>query len=85
MENWLRQCKRVFIYLDDILVYNLSEKEHNQNLTNLIRRLQKVVPTVNTEKCKYRTIEIKISRHQSAKCWLHQAYPGQSVRDPRIL
>jgi len=63
MENLLRSCDGVFIYLDDILVFGRSQQEHDRNLTALLHRIQELGLTLSPEKCQYRKSEIVFLGH----------------------
>lgn len=63
MENLLRSCKGVFIYLDDILIFGCSREEHDQNLTNLLHRIQGLGLTLSIEKCQFRKTELTFLGH----------------------
>jgi len=86
MENLLRTCDGVFIYLDDILVFGRSKEEHDQNLTNLLRRIQELGLTLSTEKCVYRQPEITFLGHLlgvgSIKPTLNKVKAIQDFRPP---
>lgn len=51
MEAILTGCNGVIIYLDDILVYGRSEKEHDENLKVVLERLSKHGVKINKDKC----------------------------------
>jgi hypothetical protein len=55
MEYVLRGLDFCFAYLDDILIYSLSLKEHEQHLWALFDLLQKYGNLINTGKCVFRT------------------------------
>lgn len=64
LENLLRQCKGIFIYLDDILVFGCSQEEHDQNLHSLLQRIEELGLTLSPEKCVYRQSEIQFLGHR---------------------
>ena len=45
--------KGVIVYLDDILVYGKSQKDHDELLREIFRRIQMVGMKINPEKCKF--------------------------------
>lgn len=41
----------LLLYMDDILVYAMTEEEHDDQVKEVLRRLQKYQYTVSPEKC----------------------------------
>jgi hypothetical protein len=46
------------VYLDDILIFSKSEKEHHQHLEEVVERLERVGLYANTRKCYFHKTEI---------------------------
>lgn len=55
--------KGVLVYLDDILIHGVTEKEALSNLEVVFRRLQDVGMTININKCKFMCKAIKYLGH----------------------
>ena len=51
------------VYLDDILVTGLTEKEHDENLVRVMTRLQNAGLRLRKEKCKFRQTSVKYLGH----------------------
>ena len=49
--------------MDDIIVFGRSEQEHDERLIKLLERLSEHNVTLNAEKCKFRTAEVKFMGH----------------------
>lgn len=54
----------VFIYLDDILVFSRSHREHRHHLRQLFRRLDEYGLVVNVDKCQFGRSTIDFLGHQ---------------------
>lgn len=52
-----------FVYLDDILIFSKSEKEHNTHLHAVLQRLNQYGLTINTSKCIFGVPEIPFLGH----------------------
>uniref|UniRef100_A0A5S6QM48 RNA-directed DNA polymerase n=1 Tax=Trichuris muris TaxID=70415 RepID=A0A5S6QM48_TRIMR len=52
MDTVLRGLPRVFAYIDDILVFSASEKEHQEDLRAVFERLRQHGLTIRPEKCR---------------------------------
>lgn len=55
MELILKDCKGVFIYLDDILVHGKTKEEHDSNLENVMKQLKSHTVKLNLSKCNFGT------------------------------
>lgn len=53
MENVLKGLKSVIVYLDDILVTSTKERDHLENLDQVLSRLEAVGLTLKQSKCKF--------------------------------
>lgn len=54
LEQILKDCPNVVIYLDDILVYGSSYVEHDANLEKVLKTLNEHNVELNNDKCKFR-------------------------------
>lgn len=45
--------KHCFAYLDDIIIFGQSMKEHNQNLAIVLQRLRELVLKIQPDKCEF--------------------------------
>ena len=46
------------VYLDDILIYSISEEEHIKNIQNILRYLANFNLKLKFEKCQFHTTEV---------------------------
>jgi len=51
--------KFVSIYIDDILVYSNTRKEHQQHVRLVLQRLRELGLRTNIKKCKFGVTEVK--------------------------
>jgi len=52
-----------FVYIDDIIVYKKTIKDHNKNLRILFERLKQVGLKLQPDKCEYLRPELEYLRH----------------------
>jgi hypothetical protein len=55
--NYLNEF--VVAYLDDIIVYSSSKKEHIQHVRKILQRLREANIQTDVDKCEFHTIETK--------------------------
>ena len=57
----LRDCLDIFAtaYIDDILIYSKSVKEHQSHVQTVLTKLQKAGLQLNIEKCEFNVKEVK--------------------------
>ena len=68
MDSIFRECKCVFVYLDDLLVYSEDEEQHVQDLKTIFALLDKYRLKISLEKCKFFQTEITfLGHHLSAE------------------
>ena len=53
MDSVLNGLEGIFCYMDDVLVYNKTEKEHQDTLHELFRRLAAAGFSIATAKCQF--------------------------------
>ena len=58
MDNCLKGLPFARVYIDDIVVFSNSLKEHSDHLQQVFRRLEATKLTLNVKKCKFFTSEI---------------------------
>lgn len=75
MDTVLRGLNFIFVYLDDILVFSHTEKEHKDHLRQVFQRLQEHGLVISSTKCKFGLSEIDFLGHHIDK---HGVYPLQS-------
>lgn len=63
IEKILEDCKGVFIYVDDIIIYGKTMAEHNENLIRVLEKLKKYHVRINFEKSEFFKNEITILGH----------------------
>ena len=65
MDNALRGLigKNCFVYLDDIVVYGSTIKEHNNNLKTLFERLRTTGLKLQPDKCEFIRPELEYLGH----------------------
>ena len=63
MNSILQGLPHVICYLDDILVNGVTEKEHLQNLEEVLHRLKESGVTLMMEKCSFINEKYKPSAH----------------------
>ncbi len=60
MDNVLAGCDQyAAAYLDDVVIYSGTWREHLDHLRDILRRLQKAGLTINTTKCSWAQTEVK--------------------------
>lgn len=55
----LKGCKGVLNYLDDILIYGRTKREHDENLAKVLARLKKHNVKLNKDKCVFGRTKVK--------------------------
>lgn len=63
MENILAGLKGLIIYLDDVVLFGATEKEHNERLQALRNRLDEYGILLNHAKCVYNVTEVTVLGH----------------------
>ena len=64
MENLLQGLKHVCVYLDDILVTDSSEREHLDNLAEVLKRLESVGMRLKRSKCEFMLPSVEYLGHK---------------------
>ncbi|KAG1129897.1 hypothetical protein G6F38_013494 [Rhizopus arrhizus] len=59
MHGILRGLPRIMVYLDDIIVYSSSKEQHQQDLRNVLQRLNDYNLKISIKKCQFFQKEIK--------------------------
>ena len=57
--------------IDDILVFGQSQKEHDQRLDSVLKRISKAGITLNSEKCEFSKNSVKFLGHVIDKVGIH--------------
>ena len=78
MQQTLAGRKEVRNILDDIIVFASSEKEHNEKLEEVLKRLKKEGLKLNKEKCCFNMIKLKFMGHVLSK-------DGVAPEEPSLL
>lgn len=68
MDTVLRGLQFIFVYLDDILVFSRSEKEHKSHLRQVFERLREYGLVISIAKCQFGIREIDFLGHHIDKC-----------------
>lgn len=63
MHDTLSDIPGVIFYFDDILIFGNNEKEHNKNLSNVLRKIKSSGLTLNLEKSKICVTTVKFLGH----------------------
>jgi cleavage and polyadenylation specificity factor subunit 1 len=63
MDTVLQELPFVFVYLDDILVFSCSQKEHHVHLRKVFERLREYGLVISPTKCKFGVEEIDFLGH----------------------
>ncbi|XP_055916795.1 uncharacterized protein K02A2.6-like [Eupeodes corollae] len=63
MENLLAPCENAYNYLDDIIVYGRTEKEHDESLKVVLNIFKDFDVTLNKEKCLWKVQKLKFLGH----------------------
>lgn len=71
MENVLQGLKDTVVFLDDILVTGQNDREHLNNLNNVIKRLSENGLKVQRNKCEFMKESIAYLGYVIDKCGLH--------------
>ena len=58
LQEVLGDMDNVFCYLDDLLVYNVSEEAHMKTLKELFQKLDKAGLTIALDKCQFGKSEL---------------------------
>lgn len=77
MTEMLEGCKNVVCHMDDVLVWGRDEKEHNECLEAVLRRIRASGMTLNKEKCIFQAQKIKFLGHYVEEGKV-QADPGKT-------
>ena len=64
MENLLQGLKHVYVYLDDILVTGSSKRNHLENLTEVLGRLEKAGMRLKQSKCQFMLPAVEYLGHK---------------------
>ena len=64
MENLLQGLKHVCVYLDDILVTGSSEREHLDNLAEVLKRLESAGMRLKRSKCEFMLPSVEYLGHK---------------------
>ena len=56
IQDVLKGIDGVYIYLDDILLFNKNEQEHKANLQKVLQRLHEADLTLSLDKCAFTTL-----------------------------
>ena len=67
MQQTLAGCKGVRNILDDIIVFASSEKEHNERLEEVLKRLKEKGLKLNKEKCCFHVMKLEFMGHVLSK------------------
>ena len=67
MQQTLAGCKGVRNILDDIIVFASSEKEHNERLEEVLKKLKEKGLKLNKEKCCFNMIKLEFMGHVLSK------------------
>ena len=49
--------------MDDVLVFGADEKEHDERLTKVLKRIQSAGGTLNPDRCEFRKKQLKFVGH----------------------
>ncbi|XP_062710595.1 uncharacterized protein K02A2.6-like [Aedes albopictus] len=63
MENILAGLEGIIVYLDDVVLFGATEKEHNERLQALRERLDEYGILLNHDKCVYNVEEVVVLGH----------------------
>jgi len=75
MDTVLRGLSFLFVYLDDILIFSRSEKEHKAHLHQVFQRLREHGLVISPSKCMFGVSEIDFLGHHINK---HGVYPMET-------
>ena len=64
MENLLQGLKHVCVYLDDILVTGSSERDHLDNLAEVLKRLEDAGMILKRSKCEFMLLAVEYLGHK---------------------
>ena len=71
MDSILQGLPQVLCYIDDILVTGKNDKEHLQNLAQVLTRLEQQGIRLKKDKCKFMEASVEYLRHIIDKNGLH--------------
>lgn len=63
MENILAPCKNALNYLDDIIVFGATEKQHDTHLEDVLAVLKSFNVAINNDKCLWKVQKLKFLGH----------------------
>ncbi|XP_055604370.1 uncharacterized protein K02A2.6-like [Uranotaenia lowii] len=64
MESILAGCKNTVIFIDDVVIYGSTEKEHDGSLKHTLEVLKAYGIVLNDHKCQYKQNEIRFLGHK---------------------
>ena len=67
MQQTLAECKGVSNILDDVIVFAFSEKEHNERLEEILKRLKEKGLKLKKEKCCFNIMKLEFLGHVLSK------------------
>lgn len=67
MERVLVGCEGAVVYLDDILIFGTTEKEHDKNAKRVMGRLRDANVLLNDKKTEFKKSEVKFMGHIISK------------------
>ena len=81
MDRILSGVKGALCYMDDVLVVEKTQAEHNEGLTIVLQRLEKAALKLKPEKCEFNKTEVEYLGHAISNKGIHLSEKG--VCDPR--
>ena len=88
MDNMIQGLPHVTVYLDDILVTGETEKEHLENLEDVLKRLADAGFRLKREKCEFMVSSVKYLGHQINAAGFNlrrkRARPSQMPQHPEM-
>ena len=81
MDKILKNCKGVIIHMDDVLIMGNDLEEHDNNLNEVLNRIEEAGMTLNKDKCKFRKEEVEFLGYKIDKNGINAGEKIQGLRD----
>ena len=81
MDKILHNCKGVVIHMDDVLIMGKDLEEHDENLNEVLNRIEEAGMTLNKDKCKFRKDEVEFLGYKIGKHGIKAGEKIQGLRD----
>ena len=81
VDKILHNCRGVVIHTDDVLIMGNDLEEHDNNLNEVLNRIEEAGMTLNKDKCKFRKEEVEFLGYKIGKNGIKAREKIQGFRD----